>query len=99
MYGITPEQAAEAKAESFGALSFEEQRLANIFFDHLYNRLIHYSSHSADKVNVPFNFNTPKEWERLLSECGAPQIHLQMLGIDQRAVPEFHTLHVGEVRR
>lgn len=97
VFGITPEQAAGVKAESFGALSFEEQRLANIFFDHLYNRLIHFSSNPANKVNVPFNFSTPEKWASLLAQCGAPQIQLELLGIDQPAVPEFHTLHVGLV--
>lgn len=97
VFGITPEQAASVGANDFGALSAEEQRLGNIFFDHLYNRLIHHSADPANKVNVPFNFNTPARWGTILGQCGAPEQQCLHLGEDQKAVPEYHTLHVGVV--
>jgi hypothetical protein len=75
-------------------LFFEQQRKANIFFDHFYNRVLHYSPNPENKVNVPFNFNTPNGWETLFSNCGLKQETLLHLGLDQPTVPEYHTLHV-----
>lgn len=97
VFGISSDRAAAVGANNFGTLSAEEQRLANIFFDHLYNRIIHYSADPANKVNVPFNFNTPERWGTLLGRCGAPEQQCIDLGEDQKAVPEYHTLHVGLV--
>ncbi|MFH1440294.1 MAG: methyltransferase domain-containing protein [Candidatus Woesearchaeota archaeon] len=85
---------------SFGQLNHENQRVANIFFDHLYNRVIHYSKNprnpnqSSKKVNVPFNFNTPNSWRMFFEKYGLRQEGMFKLGIDQPCVPEYHTLHV-----
>jgi hypothetical protein len=87
VYGIDDET-------RFGRLNHEEQRLSNIFFDHFYNRVIHYSEDESKKVPVPFNFQTPGEWNRTLEQSGGKQIALVQLGIDQPTVPEYHTLHV-----
>ncbi|MBI5392227.1 methyltransferase domain-containing protein [Candidatus Woesearchaeota archaeon] len=78
----------------FGQLSQEEQRLANIFFDHFYNRIVHYSEEKEHKVNVPFNFNTPEQWKSIFKLYGLEEIAYETLGIDQPIVPEYHTLHV-----
>lgn len=83
-------------ASPFGNLSFEQQRQANIFFDHFYNRVIHYSSDPAKKVNVPYNFNTPEGWKNIFEQHGLTQVAVKQLGIDQPLVPEYHTLHVLE---
>ncbi len=83
--------------EAYGALSEEEQRLANIFFDHFYNRIIHYSDFEENKVNVPFNFQTPQNWNTLFKKEGFSVVNTIELGFDQKTVPEFHTLHVLEV--
>lgn len=83
----------------FKALSSEEQRLANMFFDHLYNRVIHFSPDPAKKVNVPFNFNTPDGWKEIFEHAGLRQEKLVFLGFDHPVVPEYHTLHVLEVSR
>lgn len=99
VFGVSAPQGAALGAHEFLSLSYEQQRLSSIFFDHFYNRLIHYSDNAEDKVNVPFNFNTPMAWEALLKQCGAAQIYLEHLGIDQKAVPEYHTLHLGVVDR
>jgi len=97
VFGITPKEGEQSGATEFSSLTPEQQRLTNIYFDHLYNRLIHFSADPASKVNVPFNFNTPAQWATILDHCGAPQTVLQHLGIDQPSVPEYHTLHVGVV--
>lgn len=84
-------------AKEYLGLNASEQRLANVFFDHFYNRVIHYSENPQEKVNVPYHFNTPAAWKQLFEKNGFRQIHVQHLGVDQPAVPEYHTLHVLEV--
>ncbi len=78
-------------------LNEEEQRLANVFFDHFYNRIIHYSEFEENKVNVPFNFQTPNAWKQFFEENGLKQVKVVSLGFDQPTVPEYHTMHVLEV--
>jgi SAM-dependent methyltransferase len=95
VYGIDPGEVDNA--DEFANLTHEQQRLANIFFDHFYNRIIHYSKDPSKKVNVPFNFNTPKGWNKEAEKLGMKEITTQHLGIDQPTVPEYHTLHVYEV--
>jgi SAM-dependent methyltransferase len=90
VYGITDET-------KFGQLTHEEQRLTNIFFDHFYNRVLHYSANPATKVNVPFNFNTPDGWKHEFEVRGMTQVKVIYLGIDQKTVPEYHTLHIVRV--
>lgn len=79
---------------AFVQLSCEQQRWLNIFFDHFYNRIVHYSIDPTTKVNVPFNFNTPDEWRRAFEGVGLSQSTMIHLGIDQLVVPEYHTLHI-----
>ncbi len=81
----------------FGELTIEQQRRANIFFDHFYNRVLHYSPDPKSKVNVPYNFNTPEGWRTIFTQQGLEQIAYVPLGIDQPVVPEYHTLHVLKV--
>ncbi|MEK6926602.1 MAG: methyltransferase domain-containing protein [Nanoarchaeota archaeon] len=80
-------------------LTNEQQRKINIFFDHFYNRVIHYSKFKENKVNVPYNFQTPSGWKNFFYRYGLKQIKLIHLGFDQLAVPEYHTLHVLEVKK
>ena len=94
-YGIQ----SKKESQRFKLLNQEEQRLVNIFFDHFYNRVLHYSSNIESKVNVPFNFNTPKEWSRIFRENQLTQLAVQYLGVDQPIVPEYHTLHILEVKQ
>lgn len=82
-----------------GGLTTEQQRRVNIFFDHFYNRVIHYSRFEENKVNVPFNFCTPNEWKVIFAKHGLKQHKVVHLGFDQPTVPEYHTLHVLEVRK
>src|SRR3989344_2250309 len=64
-------------------LSSEQQRYVNIFFDHFYNRVIHYSAFKENKVNVPFNFKTPKDWKIFFTKHGLKQKKIIHLGFDQ----------------
>jgi SAM-dependent methyltransferase len=91
VYGIDDKTA-------FGRLHAEEQRCANIFFDHFYNRVIHYSDNPLTKVTVPFNFRTPEQWKDVFERNGNVQTGVVCLGIDQPTVPEYHTLHVLRVK-
>ncbi|MBI3032179.1 methyltransferase domain-containing protein [Candidatus Woesearchaeota archaeon] len=78
----------------FGRLTPDQQFAVNIFFDHFYNRIIHYNDNPYKKVNVPFNFNSPDQWKRIFESKGLRQDKVIYLGIDQALVPEYHTLHV-----
>ena len=114
VYGIdssesdpTWSHASREITDAFKKLSPEQQRRTNIFFDHFYNRIIHYSEDEAKKVNVPFNFRIPymrmhpsdlleMGWENIFYNEKLKSIHMEYLGIDQPVVPEYHTLHVLE---
>ena len=80
--------------EDYMSLTKEQQRKVNMFFDHFYNRILHYNEDVEKKVNVPFNFNTPEGWKSVFEENGFEQEQLIGLGVDQPMVPEYHTLHV-----
>jgi ubiquinone/menaquinone biosynthesis C-methylase UbiE len=97
VYGVDGKELSPAMHKKTGeylALSAEQQRKINIFFDHFYNRVLHYSKESNTKVNVPFNFNTPTDWEKVFAKYGLKQERLIQLGLDQPTVPEYHTLHI-----
>jgi SAM-dependent methyltransferase len=97
VYGVDGEELPQAQREKFAcylSLSWEQQRKVNVFFDHFYNRVLHYSKDAKTKVNVPFNFNTPSGWKKIFAECGLEQAAIVHLGLDQPTVPEYHTLHV-----
>ena len=112
-YGAFQDKSGLKIARAFKQLDVEEQRLANIFFDHFYNRVVHYSEDPNGKVNVPLNFMTPEQLERILVgdyslkrdgiTCHFPnlaesQLRLN-LGIDQSLVPEYHVLDVVDVHK
>ena len=81
-----------------GKLKPEEQMMANIFFDHLYNRVFHYTEDPKNKVNLPYNHNTPDGWKKVFQSCGLVEKSVEFLGLDQPVCPEYHTLHILEVR-
>lgn len=87
-------EAMQKKIKNYLSLSAEQQRKVNIFFDHFYNRILHYSKDAKTKVNIPFNFNTPDNWEKIFAKCGLKQETVIHLGIDQPTAPEYHTLHL-----
>ena len=97
VYGVDGKelpQASQKKIKNYLSLSSEQQRMTNIFFDHFYNRIIHYSKDTTSKVNVPFNFNTPENWEKIFAKSGLKQETVIHLGLDQPTASEYHTLHV-----
>jgi ubiquinone/menaquinone biosynthesis C-methylase UbiE len=96
VYGVTGRELEPGQPVSaeFLALSPEQQRRVNIFFDHFYNRAIHFNPDPAKKVNVPFNFNPPEEWKKIFESRGFIEEQVIHLGLDQQAVPEYHTLHI-----
>jgi len=113
VYGVGPHigdptwsHASTQITDNFKQLSPEQQRRSNIFFDHFYNRVVHYSPLPREKVNVPFNFRQPllqvdpielleEGWINLFHRAGLkPAGRFEYLGIDQPVVPEYHTLHV-----
>ncbi len=96
VYGVDGKHLPQAMQQKIGgylSLSPEQQRKVNIFFDHFYNRILHYSKNPETKVNVPFNFNTPDNWQKIFASQGLKQEALVHLGLDQPTVPEYHTLH------
>jgi SAM-dependent methyltransferase len=97
VYGVNGQELSPAQrvqGQQYLALTPEQQRRVNIFFDHFYNRVIHYTDDPTQKVNVPYNFNTPEMWKQLFEQTGLKQERIVHLGVDQPAVPEYHTLHV-----
>lgn len=97
VYGVNGEELSpvkRAQVEQYLVLTSEQQRRVNIFFDHFYNRVIHYTDDPTQKVNVPYNFNTPEMWKTLFEQNGFRQEQVVHLGPDQPTVPEYHTLHV-----
>jgi SAM-dependent methyltransferase len=76
VFGVDGKQLSlemQTKVAGYVALSGEQQRKVNVFFDHFYNRILHYSADAAMKVNVPFNFNTPDGWRQVFLQNGLVQ--------------------------
>ena len=87
-----PEQPNSLRSQhelgNFLELSMGEQLMFASFIDWFYNRILHID------VNVPYNFGTPRLWNELFFDLGAQGAGVCHLGLDQLAVPEFHTLHL-----
>ncbi|MFC1599718.1 class I SAM-dependent methyltransferase [Patescibacteria group bacterium] len=79
-------------AEFWTRLTAIQQRFSNVFFDHFYNRILHYSFDPDKKVNVPCNFDTPGGWRERTEAIGLTQNKSIQLGLDHEIVPEWHTL-------
>lgn len=100
VYGVKPRglpREQENPEKSFLELDPVQQKMANCFFDHWYNRVIHYAGDPKEKVNVPYNFRTPEGWKRIFESVGFRQEQVAYLGIDLPIVPEYHTLHALRV--
>lgn len=100
VYGIKPQglpREQENPEKSYLDLDQVRQKMANCFFDHWYNRVIHYADNPAEKVNVPYNFRTPRGWKKIFESAGFRQGGIVYLGIDLPIVPEYHTLHALRV--
>jgi SAM-dependent methyltransferase len=98
VYGVAPREGVQAQAneytESFLRLTVDEQFAVNVFFDHFYNRCVHYAPDAAMKVNVPYNYQTAEGWQRIFEDHLLSVDTVVQLGIDQPLAPLFHTLYV-----
>ena len=56
-------------ATAFLGLSEDDQLAVNSFFDHLYNRCLYYSSEPTTKVNVPYNYKSPRGWQETIERA------------------------------
>lgn len=74
----------------------EPERLYTMWIDWFYNRVLHYAEDKAKKVNVPFNFRKPEDWNQLLTSKGLDVTHSIDLGTFQILNPEHHWLYVAE---
>lgn len=85
--------------KSFLELDGDQQQLVNIYFDHLFNRILHHSDDPENKINVPCNYDSPNGWKARFEQVGLKEKKVIHLGVDQPSVPEYHTLHVLEVNK
>jgi len=69
----------------------ENLRMTNSFFDWFYNRVI-----GDEDINVPLNFLTVEDWEKLLNRYGFDIIKTEYVGIDEPLVPEFHVFIIAD---
>lgn len=98
VYGVGAEAISQTPlntiTDAFLSLSIQDQFAANVFFDHFYNRCLHYSRDPGTKVNVPYAYSDPAGWEKIFERHGLCVESFVPLGIDQPLAPLFHTLHV-----
>jgi SAM-dependent methyltransferase len=100
VYGVSERGVDDCHdVKTYLSITPEQQRLVNIFFDHFYNRILHYREDPKMKVKTPFNFRTPEDWNKILENNGFEIKDCIKLGLDQPIVPEYHTLHVAKVRK
>ena len=74
-------------------LSDEHKMIYGIFFDWLYNRVF-----LNENINVPYNFGKPADWNAKFEQLGYQVLKTYLMGFDQPAALEFHTLHVLKYR-
>lgn len=70
-------------------LSNDEKMIYGIFFDWLYNRVF-----LNENINVPYNFGHPQDWNTHFMNNNFDVLKTYLMGFDQPAALEFHTLHV-----
>lgn len=73
-----------------------QERLYTMWIDWWYNRVLYFDKNPGNKVNVPFNFRTPKGWARVFKQRGMKIIKNVDLKIFQILNPEHHWLFVLE---
>ncbi|MFH1089190.1 MAG: methyltransferase domain-containing protein [Candidatus Uhrbacteria bacterium] len=74
-------------------LNLEQQWNAAAFIDHFANRVLY---DPKNKINVPYNFKTPEEWQKTFSDLGLKLLAAIDLGLDLPVFPEYHYLFVVE---
>jgi SAM-dependent methyltransferase len=78
--------------QDYLAMGLTNQMIYGIFFDWLYNRAF-----INEDVNVPYNFGTADDWNARFQKYGYTVKETWLMGIDQPAVLEYHTLHVMQI--
>ena len=98
VYGVTREEISDKVYEQnpkmydlFFSLGKEEQKKYGTFLDWFLNK-----ASFRNNAYVPFNFNTPENWEKIFAEKGLNVIAKKIVGIDQPVTPEFHIFYVVE---
>jgi SAM-dependent methyltransferase len=86
VYGVS-------KGSELAKLSKNNQLCAASFIDHFANRMI---IDPNFKINVPCNFQTPKDWQATFEDLELEMVKTVDLGIDLPAFPEHHHLYVLE---
>lgn len=77
----------------------DPERMYTMWIDWFYNRVLHFDSDPKQKVNVPFNFRKPEDWERVLEGRNLRVVESKNLNTFQTLNPEHHWLYVAEPRR
>jgi SAM-dependent methyltransferase len=83
-------QAAQAPNYELVDSTEEDQIAYAAFVDWFYNRVLH------DDVPVPYNFTTPKIWQKTFMDHNMPLAQTILFGQDIDIGPEFHVLFVLE---
>lgn len=77
--------------DAYFSLDRGQQKKYGTFLDWFLNKLSF-----RNNANVPCNFNSPAEWEKIFSRNGLRVVEKKVVGIDQMVTPEFHVLYVLE---
>lgn len=75
----------------FFSLDEEQQKKYCTFLDWFLNKLAF-----KNNAYTPFNFNTPRNWEKIFAKMNLKIVAKNMVGIDQLVTPEFHVFYVLE---
>ncbi|MBW3011018.1 class I SAM-dependent methyltransferase [Candidatus Woesearchaeota archaeon] len=77
--------------DAYFSLDRGQQKKYGTFLDWFLNKLSF-----RNNANVPCNFNSPPEWEKIFNTNGLKVIEKKVVGIDQMVTPEFHVLYILE---
>ena len=77
--------------DAYFSLDRGQQKKYGTFLDWFLNKLSF-----RNNANVPCNFNSPTEWEKIFCKNGLQVVEKKIVGIDQMVTPEFHVLYVLE---
>jgi SAM-dependent methyltransferase len=72
-----------------GYIDDEDTRTVNCFLDWFLNRVV-----QGVDINLPLNFRTTVEWDRIFADRGLRVIKQDVVGVDEPIAPESHVLFV-----
>ena len=76
--------------KKFSSLDKNQQMMHASFHDWFYNDVV------QGGIDVPMNFATDIQWQKLFSELGLNIVVRYMIGFDQRTSGEYHVIYVCE---